>query len=58
MRAYRFEAVDANGRLRRGLIEAEATRQVRDQLRADGLFPTSIETVGSAESSGDSFSRF
>ena len=53
MRAYRFEAVDANGRLRRGLIEAEAARQVRDQLRADGLFPTFIETAGVAESGGN-----
>ena len=46
MQAYRFEAVDANGKLQRGLIEAEATREVRDQLRADGLFPTLIETAG------------
>ena len=53
MRAYRFEAVDAKGRLRRGLIEAEATRQVRDQLRADGLFPTLIETAGVAETGGN-----
>jgi general secretion pathway protein F len=42
--AYRFEAVDAAGKTRRGLIDAETARQVRDRLRADGLFPTIIET--------------
>ena len=56
MRAYRFEAVDANGRLRRGLSEAESTRQVRDQLRADGLFPTLIEAAGVTEAGGDTAS--
>jgi general secretion pathway protein F len=40
--AYRFEAVDAQGKPRRGLLDAENARQVRDQLRAEGLFPTVI----------------
>ncbi len=42
MPAYRFEAVDAHGKPRRGLQDAESARQVRDQLRAEGLFPTVI----------------
>jgi general secretion pathway protein F len=46
MGAYRYEAVDARGKTRRGLIEAETPRQVRDQLRGDGLFPTLIDAAG------------
>jgi general secretion pathway protein F len=47
--AYRFEAVDAQGKLRRGLVDAETARQVRDQLRGQGLFPTVIEAAGVAD---------
>ena len=53
MRAFRFEAVDPSGKLQRGLIDAEAPRQVRDQLRANGLFPTLIEPAGVAEPGSD-----
>jgi general secretion pathway protein F len=45
MPAFRYEAVDAQGTSRRGLIDAETSRQVREQLRGDGLFPTSIEAA-------------
>ena len=48
MRAYRYEAVDAQGRFKRGLTDAETERQVRDRLRSDGLFPTAIEAEGTA----------
>ena len=50
MPAYRFEAVDPSGKPRRGLLDAESSRSVRDQLRADGLFPTIIEAANTAES--------
>jgi general secretion pathway protein F len=53
VRAYRYEAVDAQGRFRRGLADAETERQVRDRLRSDGLFPTAIEVEG-AGTSGNS----
>ena len=43
MAAFRYEAVDAAGRARRGIQEAPSARAVRDQLRIDGLFPTAIE---------------
>jgi len=43
--AFRYEAVDAAGKPRRGLIDAESSRSVRDQLRAGGLFPTAIEAA-------------
>src|SRR3954471_22764145 len=55
VRAFRYEAVDALGKLRRGWVDAETARQVRDQLRAEGLFPTSIDAEGAANdgSSGE-----
>jgi general secretion pathway protein F len=46
MGAYRYEAVDGEGRPRRGLIDADSPRQVRDQLRGEGLFPTAIDAAG------------
>ena len=44
--AFRYEAVDARGKPRRGLVDAESVRQVRDRLRGDGLTPTVIEAAG------------
>lgn len=45
MSAFRFEAVDTAGRLRRGLVEADSARAVRDRLRADGLTPTAVDAA-------------
>jgi general secretion pathway protein F len=45
MTTFRYEAVDAVGRPRRGIVEAASARALRDALRGDGLFPTSIETT-------------
>ncbi|HSD00594.1 MAG TPA: type II secretion system inner membrane protein GspF [Casimicrobiaceae bacterium] len=43
MTAFRFEAVDAQGRMRHGLLDADNPRAVRDLLRADGLTPTAVD---------------
>src|SRR5438552_4276265 len=43
--AYRWEAVDAQGRLRHGRIDAETPRAARDRLRADGLTPTAVDAA-------------
>src|SRR5262249_20090636 len=51
MGAYRYEAVDAEGRPRRGLIDAATSREVRDRLRGDGLFPTLIDRASAGASS-------
>jgi hypothetical protein len=48
MGAYRYEAVDALGKPRRGVLDADTPRQVRDRLRGDGLFPTAIEPASAA----------
>jgi general secretion pathway protein F len=48
MPAFRYEAVDAAGRPRRGIFDAANARAVRDQLRGDGLFPTAIEPTATS----------
>jgi len=42
MPAFRFEAVDATGRLLRGELEADTARGARDHLRAQGYTPTAV----------------
>ena len=46
MPAFRYEAVDAAGRPRRGMMDAASARAARDVLRGDGLFPTAVEPAG------------
>jgi general secretion pathway protein F len=48
MSAYRWEAVDGQGRVKSGVLEAETPRAVRDQLRAAGLTPTAIVAAPAA----------
>jgi general secretion pathway protein F len=49
MPAFRYEAVDAAGRPRRGLLDATSARAARDALRGEGLFPTAVDAMsGSA----------
>jgi general secretion pathway protein F len=48
MAEFRYEAVDARGKARRGLIAAETARQVRDRLRVEGLYPTAIDAARGA----------
>ena len=52
MSAFRWEAVDADGRVKQGVLEADSARAARDQLRAGGLTPTAI---GDAGARGDGF---
>lgn len=42
MPAFRYEAVDAQGRFARGSLEADNARGARDRLRAQGLTPTAV----------------
>jgi general secretion pathway protein F len=50
MPAFRYEAVDAAGRIRRGLLDAASARAARDALRGDGLFPTAIDAMSGSPS--------
>ena len=43
--AFRWEAVDGQGRMRQGVSEAATARAVRDQLRAQGLTPTAVDAA-------------
>lgn len=45
---FRWEAVDAQGRMRRGVEEADSARGLRDRLRAEGLTPTAVEPARAA----------
>jgi len=49
MSAFRFEAVDAEGRLRHGLLDAADARAARDLLRADGLTPTAVDPAPASD---------
>ena len=59
MPAYKYEALDANGRTQTGLLEADNPRTARAQLREKGLTPMGLETVSqeTVKSGGMSFKR-
>lgn len=46
MPAYQYTALDAKGRQRKGLIEADTPRLARQSLRERGLNPLGVEEVG------------
>ncbi|HET9206352.1 MAG TPA: type II secretion system inner membrane protein GspF [Burkholderiaceae bacterium] len=48
MPAYRFEAIDAQGKPRTGLLEGDNAKAVRSQLRSQGLVPLGVEAVAAA----------
>jgi len=48
MPAYSFEALDAQGETRRGVMEADTAKAVRSQLRAQALVPLQVHPVGTA----------
>ena len=51
MSAFRYEAVDAQGRLRQGVLDADNVRGVLERLRADGLTPTSVDAAAGRDGS-------
>lgn len=50
MAGFKYEAVDAHGRTQRGVMEFDTPRQVRSQLREQGLLPLSVETIETQQS--------
>jgi len=50
MSAFEFLALDADGRNRKGLLEGDTPRQIRQQLRDKGWTPLSVEQVRQKES--------
>ncbi|KQP48600.1 type II secretion system inner membrane protein GspF [Pseudorhodoferax sp. Leaf274] len=53
MPAYAFEAVDAEGATRKGVLEADTARSARSMLRAQALVPLAVEPVGSGQGVGE-----
>ena len=52
MAAFEYQAVDANGKSCKGLIEADTARHARQQLRGMGLMPLEMGEVSSRQSTG------
>jgi general secretion pathway protein F len=50
--AYAYQALDANGRKRNGVVEADTERQVRQQLREQALIPLSVELAEDSSLAG------
>ncbi len=53
MPAYSFEAIDALGATRKGVIDAETARAARAALRAQALVPLQVAQVGGGSASSD-----
>jgi general secretion pathway protein F len=49
MGAFEYTALDDRGREKRGVLEGDAARQIRQQLREQGLTPLSVEAVQQRE---------
>ena len=45
MPAFRYEAVDAGGATRKGVVNADSPRSARADLRTQGLTPLSVEAI-------------
>lgn len=52
MAAYAYQALDTNGRKRNGVVEADTERQVRQQLREQGLIPVAVELAEDSSVAG------
>ncbi|MEY2656211.1 MAG: hypothetical protein RLZZ524_3239 [Pseudomonadota bacterium] len=52
MPAYKFEALDADGKTQTGLLDGDNAKAVRSMLRARGLVPMDVQPVAGKEGSG------
>lgn len=57
MAAYSFQALNTSGRTTKGVMEADTERQVRAQLRDQGLIPIKVELAESTTSGATSTSQ-
>ena len=61
MAAFEYKALDAKGRQKKGVLEGDHARQVRQQLREKGLMPVEVvqtETRSSAQKVGAGSAKF
>ena len=54
MPAFSFEALDAQGQTRKGVLEADTARAARSQLRAQALVPLAVQPVDAGQAAGAS----
>jgi len=52
MPAYRFEALQADGALRKGMVEADSLKSARTQLRSQSLVPLMVEVIAAGTLDG------
>ncbi len=45
MGAFDYSALDSNGRVKKGVLEGDTARQIRQQLRERGLVPLSVDEL-------------
>lgn len=57
MPAYSFEALQADGKTRKGVVEADTARAARAQLRAQALVPLAVEPVAAGGAGGSLLTR-
>ena len=50
MPAYSFEALQNDGALRKGVVEADSAKAARTQLRAQSLVPLSVQALAQGAS--------
>jgi general secretion pathway protein F len=58
MPAYKFEALDADGKSKTGLVEADNAKAARSQLRAQALVPIDVQPVSQAANDSMARARF
>lgn len=59
MAAFEYKAIDAKGKNKKGIIEADTAKQVRQQLRDKGLVPLEVNQASQKEKSAQAgFSLF
>lgn len=49
MAAFEYQAMDAKGRRKKGVLEADTERQIRQQLREKGLIPLTVSEAGASD---------
>ncbi|MCG2585866.1 type II secretion system inner membrane protein GspF [Massilia sp. TS11] len=58
MPAFRYEAVDAGGASRKGVLNADSARAARAELRSQGLTPLQVEAIATQVAGGQRRAAF
>ena len=58
MAAFEYQALDEKGKNRKGVLEADSARQIRQQLRDKGWMPLGVEPASGTQKKSGGFSLF